>query len=57
MIYGILIYVILGVLSFLGFNKILTCTKFEQVWYSIFWPATWLVIIIGKIKDILDVNK
>ena len=57
MIYGILIYVILGILSFLGFNKILTCTKFEQVWYSIFWPATWLVIIIGKIKDILDVNK
>lgn len=54
MIYLVLIYVILGILSWFGFNKILSNSKFEKIWYSIFWPATWIVILIGKIKDLSD---
>ena len=54
MIYLVLIYVILGILSWFGFNKILSTSKFEKIWYSIFWPATWIVILIGKIKDLSD---
>lgn len=51
MIYGIVIYVILGILSYFGFKKIINSTTFENIWYSIFWPATWIVVLIGRIKD------
>lgn len=51
MIYAV-IYVILGILSFFGFGKILSANMFEKVWYSIFWPATWIAILIGRIKDL-----
>ena len=50
MIYA-LIYVILGLLSYFGFNKILSGSITEKVWYSVFWPATWIIVTIGTIKD------
>lgn len=57
MIYGIVIYVILGILSYFGFKKIINSTTFENVWYSIFWPATWIVVGIGALKDKLFPGK
>lgn len=47
----IIIYVVLGILSYFGFKKIINSTTFENIWYSIFWPATWVVVGIGKFKD------
>ena len=48
----IIIYVILGIISYFLFNKLLdTSSQFEKVWYSIFWPATWVVIGIGAFQD------
>ena len=46
----IIIYIVLGILSYFGLNKILA-NRFEKIWYSVFWPATWIVFFIGKIKD------
>jgi hypothetical protein len=48
----IIIYVILGIISYFLFKKLLdTSSPFEKIWYSIFWPATWIVIGIGAFKD------
>jgi hypothetical protein len=50
----VVIYVLLGILSYFKFKKILNPSKFDLVWYSVFWPATWIIVIIGKIKDTLE---
>jgi len=50
MIYFI-IYVILGVLSYFGFKKLISGSTFEYVWYSVFWPAVWLCVGVGALKD------
>lgn len=49
----IIIYVVLGILSYFGFKKILK-SNFDIVWYSVLWPATWIVVFIGKMKDTLE---
>ena len=49
----IIIYVVLGILSYFGFKKILK-SNFDIVWYSVLWPVTWIVVLIGKMKDTLE---
>ena len=50
MIYFI-IYVVLGVLSYFGFKKLISGSTFEHVWYAVFWPAVWLCVGVGALKD------
>jgi hypothetical protein len=50
MIY-VIIYVILGILSYFGFKKLIKGNQFEYIFYSVFWPAVWMAIGVGALKD------
>jgi hypothetical protein len=50
MIY-VIIYVILGILSYSGFKKLIKGNQFEYIFYSVFWPAVWMAIGVGALKD------
>ena len=48
-----LAYVIVAILTYVFFDNKTKQSKFNKVWFSIFWPAVWIFYVVYSLFGLL----